>query len=170
MRSYRDSERDFRFRRWKHIYSSANKHRRSTNPRSEGEKNKARIPEPMKGTTTENTNHTNQAPVDVRVCTDILTLYTAHSTQACDTVVTKPPAIKLSLKFADLWCPNGTACQFYLVPNYNPTIGVLAVAVGNQESASSPSCSLRIKEYRLEGVDGSINRTRHGVPITHRFR
>ena len=86
----------------------------------------------------------------------ILTLYAAHAAQASDPVVTKPPTIKLNLQFADLWCPTGTVCQFYLVPGYNPTTGTLTLAVGNQGSVSSPSCSLRIKEYRGEegGVGG----------------
>jgi len=63
-------------------------------------------------------------------------------------VVTKTPTIKL--KFADLWCPSGVECKFYFIPNYNTTTGVLTVAVGNAGGASSPSCALRVKEYRAE--------------------
>jgi hypothetical protein len=84
----------------------------------------------------------------------IFPLCAAAFAQATDPVVTKTPPIKLSFKLADLWCPTGTACQIYLVPNYNPTTGVLTVAVGNQGSVPSPSCSLRIKEYR--GEEGSV--------------
>jgi hypothetical protein len=58
----------------------------------------------------------------------------------------KKPTIKLIVP--DLWCPTGTVCKFYNMPNYNPKTGILTVAVGNQGSASSPSCSLRVREFR----------------------
>jgi hypothetical protein len=69
-------------------------------------------------------------------------------------VITPTPRIKLALKFPDLWCPSGTVCKFYLVPGYNTTTGILTVAVGNQGSASSPSCSLRVREFRAEEGSG----------------
>lgn len=65
----------------------------------------------------------------------------------------KKPIIKFKLKFPDLWCPSGTVCKFYNMPNYNTTTGILTVAVGNQGSVSSPSCSLRVREFR--GDEGS---------------
>ena len=84
----------------------------------------------------------------------IFSLCASAFAQTTNPVVTKTPPIKLSFKLADLWCPTGTVCQFYLVPGYNPTTGTLTVAVGNQGSASSPSCSLRVKEYRGEDETG----------------
>jgi hypothetical protein len=64
----------------------------------------------------------------------------------------KKPTIKLIVP--DLWCPSGTVCKFYNIPNYNTTTGILTVAVGNQGSASSPSCSLRVREFRAEEGSG----------------
>jgi hypothetical protein len=64
----------------------------------------------------------------------------------------KKPTIKLMVP--DLWCPSGTACKFYNMPNYDTTTGILTVAVGNQGSVSSPTCSLRVKEYRAEEGSG----------------
>jgi CARDB len=64
----------------------------------------------------------------------------------------KKPTIKLIVP--DLWCPTGTVCKFYNMPNYNTTTGILTVAVGNQGSASSPSCSLRVSESRAEEGSG----------------
>ena len=40
------------------------------------------------------------------------------------------------------------------MPNYNSTTGILTVAVGNQGSVSSPSCSLRVREFRAEEGSG----------------
>jgi hypothetical protein len=60
----------------------------------------------------------------------------------------KKPTIKLIVP--DLWCPTGTVCKFYNMPNYNTKAGILTVAVGDQGSASSPSCSLRVREFRGE--------------------
>jgi hypothetical protein len=65
-------------------------------------------------------------------------------------VTEKPKKPTIKLKFPDLWCPSGTACKFYNMPNYDTTTGILTVAVGNQGSASSPSCSLRVEEIRGE--------------------
>lgn len=76
----------------------------------------------------------------------------ASSAQARNPIVTKPPTIKL--KFSDLWCPTGSACKFYLIPNYNTTTGVLTIAVGNAGGVSSPGCALRVKEYRGEDETG----------------
>jgi hypothetical protein len=84
----------------------------------------------------------------------IFALCAAASAQ--DPIVTKTPAIKLSLKFADLWCPTGPVCNMYYLPTYNPTTGILTVAVGNAGNASSPSCSLRVKEYRGEEGGGGV--------------
>ena len=64
----------------------------------------------------------------------------------------KKPTIKLIVP--DLWCPSGTVCKFYNMPNYDTTTGILTVAVGNQGSASSPSCSLRVSESRAEEGSG----------------
>jgi hypothetical protein len=64
----------------------------------------------------------------------------------------KKPTIKLIVP--DLWCPSGTACKFYNMPNYDTTTGILTVAVGNQGSVSSPSCSLRVREFRAEEGSG----------------
>ena len=64
----------------------------------------------------------------------------------------KKPIIKLIVP--DLWCPSGIACKFYNIPNYDTTTGILTVAVGNQGSASSPSCSLRVSESRAEEGSG----------------
>jgi hypothetical protein len=60
----------------------------------------------------------------------------------------KKPTIKLILP--DLWCPSGAVCKFYNMPNYDTKAGILWVAVGNQGSVSSPSCSLRVSESRGE--------------------
>jgi len=68
--------------------------------------------------------------------------------------ITATPSITLVLKFPDLWCPTGAVCKFYNIPNYNTTTGILTVAVGNQGSASSPSCSLRVREFRAEEGSG----------------
>jgi hypothetical protein len=69
-------------------------------------------------------------------------------------VTEKPKKPIIKLKFPDLWCPSGTVCKFYNTPNYNSTTGILTVAVGNQGSVFSPSCSLRVKEYRAEEGSG----------------
>src|SRR5262245_27789279 len=84
----------------------------------------------------------------------MLALCAAASAQ--NPVVTKTPHVMLNLKFVDLWCPTGTACKFYMIPNYNPANGILTVAVGNAGRASSSSCSLRVKEYRGEEGGGGV--------------
>ena len=65
-------------------------------------------------------------------------------------VTEKPKKPTIKLQFPDLWCPSETVCKFYNMPNYNSTTGILTVAVGNQGSVSSPSCSLRVREFRAE--------------------
>jgi hypothetical protein len=67
-------------------------------------------------------------------------------------VIEKPKKPLIKFKLPDLWCPSGIVCKFYNMPNYDTTTGILTVAVGNQGSVSSPSCSLRIREFRAEEV------------------
>jgi hypothetical protein len=73
-----------------------------------------------------------------------------NATAQSRVVTEKPKKPTIKLIVPDLWCPSGTACKFYNMPNYNSTTGILTVAVGNQGSASSPSCSLRVREFRAE--------------------
>jgi len=73
-------------------------------------------------------------------------------------VVTATPKIKLAFKLPDLWCPTGSVCNMYYLPAYNPVTGILTVAVGNAGSASSPSCSLKVHEKRLEDCSSSCDK------------